>query len=110
MSKKENSNHFEMLFDDKSIWKDFKEELKELFKPLGIKYQYSLESPSFHILYESPSIEVKIYWQKDGKLSLKLSAKKQVSEDEKSSLSEIYDMLTLFNGKIIAGNRPEQFS
>lgn len=109
MSSKNNENHFEMHFDDKNVWKEFKEEIKELFKPLGIKYQYSLESPTFHILYESPSIEVKIYWLKDGKLTLNLNVKKQLNKDDISLISEIYDMLTLFDGKLVTGKRPEEF-
>lgn len=85
-----------------------KSDLKMLFSEMGIKYQFSEKTPVFRVVYGSAAIIVDVSWAVDG-LFFKLQARETPSADHLSKLSEIYDLLELFGGELIAGSRPEKW-
>ena len=63
-----------MQFTRKTVWNEIKVDLKNLFKEIGIKYQYSEKSPFFRVSYGSTNIKVEISWLQEI-LHIKLEAK-----------------------------------
>ncbi|MHA2232236.1 MAG: hypothetical protein ACXAB4_07080 [Candidatus Hodarchaeales archaeon] len=108
MSAKDDKCFYEMKFADKSSWNDMKSDLKALFNEIGIRYQYSGKTPQFHVIYESENVVVEVTWAEDG-LYLNLRGREKPLEENLIKLSEIFDLLELFGGEIVAGSRPEEW-
>ena len=103
-------NHFRLKYEDKSSWAEFKEDLKTHFRNelLNIRFKYSEKTPKFHIIYQSKELKFTITWLEEG-LDLLCESQENLSAEIKEPLSEIYDMLELFGGKLESGNRPEEW-
>ncbi|MHA2333702.1 MAG: hypothetical protein ACXAEU_16880 [Candidatus Hodarchaeales archaeon] len=99
---------FTLKFEEKDIWHDFKEDLKVLFKQIGVKYQFSVDSPNFYLVYQSQTIRAKVSWIGGG-LVFNLIAKGKQSYDEKETLNEIFDLLSLCDGDLIDGLSPAEW-
>ncbi|MHA1449209.1 MAG: hypothetical protein ACTSP4_07290 [Candidatus Hodarchaeales archaeon] len=102
------NNHFTFKFAEKDTWHEFKEDLKGLFKNIGVKYQFSVDSPVFYLVYKSERIKTKISWIESG-LTIELRVSGSLSYEEKETLTEIYDLLLLCDGELLSGTRPEEW-
>ncbi len=96
---------FTLKFDDKSEWSNFKEDLKSILRERDIKYQYSEKVPTFHILYQSQEIRLRIDWQDDS-LIVNLQISQPLTAEIQDACNEIYEILLLFGGNLINGNSP----
>ncbi|MFX0085405.1 MAG: hypothetical protein ACFFAU_07000 [Candidatus Hodarchaeota archaeon] len=105
MSKLKSSKMFTLRFSDKSTWNEFKEDLKATLRENNIQYQYSEKVPVFHIIYKSELIQIRVAWEEET-LLFTLIAKDQISAEEISVCSEIFDLLTLFSGELEEGISP----
>jgi hypothetical protein len=105
LNNKISTHFFTLKFDDKAEWNNFKEDLKSILRENGIKYQYSEKVPTFHILYKSEGIKLRIDWQNDN-LFANLHAIKTLTDEIQVPCNEIFELLTLFEGKLIDGNSP----
>ena len=102
----ETKNHFFTIkFSDKSEWNNFKEDFKSILREHEVKYQYSEKVPTFHILYKSEDIKLRIDW-KDENLVVNLHALKILTPESQEACNEIYDLLLLFEGKLEDGSSP----
>ena len=108
MSEIQDSRYFEMEFADKSAWNEMKSDLKDIFKEIGIKYQYSGKTPLFHVIYESSKVKVEVSWAENS-LFINMGSHDFLPPEDISKLSEIYDLLELFGGQLVSGLRPEEW-
>jgi hypothetical protein len=99
---------FSLRFSDKSAWNEFKEDFKATLRENNIKFQYSEKTPSFHILYKSDSIRIRIDWE-DEALLVTLIAAENIRTEEISSCYEIFDLLQLFSGELEKGISPYEW-
>ncbi|MFW9998042.1 MAG: hypothetical protein ACFFD4_38725 [Candidatus Odinarchaeota archaeon] len=104
----EDNYSFSLKFEEKDVWHDFKEDLKGLLKQIGVKYQFSVDSPVFYLIYQSPTVRVKISWIGGG-LLVNLVSKGLPGYDEKETLVEIFDLLKLCDGELIDGTSPSEW-
>jgi hypothetical protein len=98
-------NSFTLRFSDKAEWNNFKEDLKSIFRENQIKYQYSEQSPTFHIVYKSSDIHVRIFW-KDEILIVNLKTSTSINSEVREVCNAIYDLLLLFGGELQEGTSP----
>ncbi len=96
---------FSLRFSDKSTWNEFKEDLKVTLRENNIQYKYSEKVPTFHIVYQSELIQIRVAWEEES-LLFTLIAKEEIATEEISVCSEIFDLLTLFSGKLEEGLSP----
>ena len=96
---------FKIRFSDRSIWNDFKTDLKSTLQENEIKFQYSEKTPAFFVLYKSDVIKIRVVWEDESLLFL-LQAKKTLNLEQMSACKEIYDLLILFEGELVDGNSP----
>ena len=101
--------HFFMLkFADKAEWNNFKEDLKNILRENQIKFQYSEKTPTFHILYKSNQIHLRIDWR-DEDLIVMLNSLEDISPEDLNACNEIFDLLNLFSGELIDGTTPYEW-
>ncbi len=105
LNNKNNSYYFKIQFSDKSIWGEFKEDLKVILREKGIKYQYSVKTPEFHIIYQNNDIQLKIQWNSDDTIFCTLNV---IGDAQKALFPsrEIFELLQLFSGQLIDGDSP----
>jgi hypothetical protein len=99
---------FKIHFANKSVWNEFKDDLKTTLKENEIKFQYSEKTPSFFIYYKSDDVDVRITWE-DESLLFSLQANEKISPERMFVCNEIYDLLLLFSGKLIEGISPYEW-
>ncbi len=109
MNEKSQDNFFTLQFSDKAEWKNFKEDLKSIFREHEIKYQYSEKTPNFHILYKSNKILIRIDWKDDQLIVNCQTQEGKLSPENLVICNEIYDLLLLFEGEQIAGTSPYEW-
>lgn len=109
MSETPESNHFTFKFEEKDTWHDFKDDLKGMFKNIRVKYQFSVDSPVFYLVYRSETVKTKISWIKGGELMIELQTTGSLSYEEKETLTEVFDLLLLCDGVLSSGTRPEEW-
>ncbi len=102
---RDNNNFFSLRFHGRNAWNEFKEDLKTIFRNYNIKFQYSEKSPAFYVRYKSNKIDVKVTWEEDS-LLFNLEAELNLDQENLNGCVEIYDLLILFSGKLIAGTEP----
>ncbi len=108
MNEKSQDNFFTLQFSDKAEWKNFKEDLKSIFREHEIKYQYSEKNPNFHILYKSNKVLIRIDW-KDDQLIVNLQTQEKLGPENLTACNEIYDLLLLFGGELLTGISPYEW-
>ena len=108
MSEKNNTNFFTLQFSDKAEWNNFKEDFKSIIRDQEIKYQYSEKAPNFHIIYKNDQILIRIDWR-DDQLFFNLKTQTELDMENLQTCNEIYDLLLLFEGELIAGNSPYEW-
>ncbi|MFX0015724.1 MAG: hypothetical protein ACFFB2_01385 [Promethearchaeota archaeon] len=96
---------FTVQFADKSIWNDFKEDLKATLNDNEIKFQYSEKTPTFYVFYKSDRIKIKVLWEEEI-LCFVLQAETSVNSEQIAVCRDIYDLLILFEGELIDGDSP----
>ncbi|MFX1504732.1 MAG: hypothetical protein ACFFDC_01340 [Promethearchaeota archaeon] len=96
---------FKIRFSDKSVWNDFKADLKNTFQENEIKFQYSEKTPTFFVFYKSNEIKIRVVWE-DEALIFFLQTERNLSSDQIAICKEIYDLLILFEGELVDGNSP----
>ena len=99
---------FSVRFSDKNIWKDFKDDMKVILKENEIKFQYSEKTPTFHILYQSDVIKIRVAWEEET-LLFALQAEKDITPEQIEACREIYDLLILFSGTLEDGYSPYEW-
>jgi hypothetical protein len=109
LNESEKANSFTIEFQDKAIWNSLKDDFKSLLRENEIKYQYSEKVPSFHLIYQSVRIKIRIDW-KDENLIVYLLSQKNLTQDELNSCNEIFDLLQIFDGELIAGRSPYEWN
>lgn len=105
MNEIKNQKSFKIQFADRSIWNDFKADLKNTLQENKIKFQYSEKTPTFFVLYKSDVIKIWVVWE-DNSLLFLLQADKNLNSEQISVCKEIYDLLILFKGELVDGNSP----
>lgn len=105
MNEIQEQNTFKIRFADRSIWNDFKADLKNTLQENQIKFQYSERTPTFFVIYKSDIIKIRVVWEDESLLFL-LQAKKILNSEQISACKEIYDLLILFEGELVDGNSP----
>ncbi|MFX1537293.1 MAG: hypothetical protein ACFFDI_24055 [Promethearchaeota archaeon] len=101
----QNQKAFKIRFADRSVWNDFKADLKNTFQENEIKFQYSEKTPTFFVLYKSNVLKIRVVWEDESLLFL-LQAEKNLNSEQKAVCKEIYDLLILFEGELVDGNSP----
>ncbi|MFX1282433.1 MAG: hypothetical protein ACFFB5_02215 [Promethearchaeota archaeon] len=96
---------FKIRFLDKTVWNDIKVDLKAKLRENDILFQYSEKTPTFHVLYKSDMIEIRVTWEEEI-LLFNLLTKKSISSEQIKACREIYDLLILFSGELVSGNSP----
>ncbi|MFX1515567.1 MAG: hypothetical protein ACFFC6_04600 [Promethearchaeota archaeon] len=96
---------FQIRFGDRSIWNDFKADLKSTLQENEIKFQYSEKTPTFFVLYKSDVIKIRVVWE-DESLVILLQAEKSLNSEQIAACKEIYDLLILFEGELVEGCSP----
>jgi hypothetical protein len=96
---------FRIRFSDRSVWNDFKADLKSTFQENGIKFQYSEKTPYFFVLYKSNEIKIRVIWEEETLIFL-LQAERDLNPGQIAVCKEIYDLLVLFEGELVEGNSP----
>ena len=105
LSEDKTSNFFSLKFSERNAWNEFKEDLKTILRNYNIKFQYSEKKPKFHIRYKSDKINVKVIWEEDS-LLFNLETDLNLDQEHLDACVEIYDILILFSGELIAGTEP----
>jgi len=105
LSNLDTSYYFLIQFSDKSAWGEFKEDLKVILREKGIKYQYSVKTPIFHIIYQNEDIKLKFQWNSDDTITCMLNVIGDVQQALLPS-QEIFELLQLFAGTLIEGDSP----
>lgn len=108
LNEKFQNNFFTLQFNDKSEWNNFKEDLKSVLRENEIKYQYSEKAPNFYILYKNNSVKIRIDW-KDDQLFFNLQTQEEFQTENLTYCNEIFDLLLLFEGELIAGSSPYEW-
>ena len=108
MNETNTTNLFTLQFSDKAEWNNFKEDLKSIFRNQEIKYQYSEKAPNFYILYKNNQVTIRIDW-KDDQLFVNLKTEPELSTENLEACNEIYDLLLLFEGELVAGSSPYEW-
>ena len=108
MTEENQIRFYTIAFDDKAVWGEFKEDLKAILREYSIKFQYSEKSPVFHLLYKSSSIKLVVKWEKDDSLVCRLELT-QLSPEDISACTEIFEILQLFSGKLVEGTEPYEW-
>lgn len=96
---------FSIRFTDKSVWNNFKVDLKTTMQENQIKFQYSEKTPTFFVLYKSNTIKIRVVWE-DESLLFALQAENNLNSGQIAVCKEIYDLLILFEGELVDGNSP----
>ena len=96
---------FKIRFADRSVWNDFKTDLKTTMLDNEIKFQYSEKTPTFFVLYKSNVIKIRVVWEDESLLFI-LQADPNLTQVQIAACKEIYDLLVLFEGELIDGNSP----
>ena len=105
MNNDSNQLFFTLKFSDKAEWNNFKEDLKSILREHAVKYQYSEKIPTFHILYKNEGIKLRIEWKNED-LVVNLKTTHPVSPENQQACNEIYELLLLFEGKLVEGTSP----
>ncbi len=105
MNSENNEKYYKIRFADKAEWNNFKEDLKNILRENQIKFQYSEKTPTFHILYKSNQIRLRIDWR-DEDLIVMLKSLEDISPEDLNACNEIFDLLNLFSGELIDGTTP----
>ncbi|MFW9904290.1 MAG: hypothetical protein ACFFFH_08170 [Candidatus Thorarchaeota archaeon] len=105
MNDTQDQKTFKIRFRDRSVWNDFKADLKNMFQETGIKFQYSEKTPTFFVIYKSNEIKIRVIWE-DEVLIFLLQTEKNINSEQIAVCKEIYDLLILFEGELIDGNSP----
>lgn len=108
MNEQVKPHFFTLKFDDRNEWNNFKEDLKSILRENEIKYQYSEKVPTFHIVYQSQGIKLRIDWQNDN-LFVNLQTSQELTSEIQEACNEIYEILVLFEGKLIDGTSPYEW-
>ena len=96
---------FSIQFVDRSVWNEFKADLKTTLQENQIKFQYSEKTPTFFVFYKSNVIKIRVVWE-DESLLFVLQAENSLNSEQIAVCKEIYDLLILFEGELVDGDSP----
>lgn len=96
---------FRIRFTDRSVWNEFKEDIKTIMQENKIHFQYSEKTPTFFVFYKSNAIKIRVFWEGETLLFV-LQAENTLDSEQIAACKDIYDLLILFEGELIDGNPP----
>ncbi|UCG02105.1 MAG: hypothetical protein JSW11_21250 [Candidatus Heimdallarchaeota archaeon] len=101
----QDQKRFNIRFADKSVWNDFKVDLKTTLQENEIRFQYSEKTPTFFVFYKSNMIKIRVIWEDEALLFI-LQAEKNLNSEQIAVCKDIYDLLILFEGELVDGISP----